>query len=312
MNYIDIPEGLLYMPRYVKQESDMEYGSVVTHENYNEKLNLNTSQGDYNTEVLNLLFTESDPAKVPHIPYLEKVVDESVGMIKDLHLGYDDRIKANEQGIIDLHTEDETINNRITNIITGYTKVHSATYADNIKGIEHVDAHKYYGTNYEGRIGFHEVPDAVYLEDIGQNVDVAGVYYKPDLNSIGEEYLTESVRTKLNRVSITDYPDLTNLPSIAGVTLTGNKTLAALGIQPAGNYLTAIPDTYALKTYVDSAVSPKLNTSTASSTYAKITTVNDLTTTVANNKSYAEGRYARVCINGFTGTPKTGDIRIDL
>ena len=312
MNYIDIPEGLLYIPRYVKQESDMEYGSVVTHENYNEKLNLNTSQGDYNTDILSLLFNESDPAKVPHIPYLEKVVDESVGMIKDLHLGYDERIKTNEEGVRLLNLANEETNDRITNIINGVTKVKHAAIADTISGVDKAGAHKYYGTNYSGVVGFHQVPDAIYLEDIGQNVDVAGVYYKPDLNSIGEEYLTESVRTKLNRVSITDYPELTNLPSIAGVTLTGNKTLAALGIQPAGNYLTAVPDTYALKTYVDSAVSPKLNTSTASSTYAKITTVNTLTETVASNKSYAEGRYARVCVNGFSGTPKTGDIRIDL
>ena len=41
--------GITFVPRYVRQISDMEYGSVVSHENYNEKLNLNSSQGDYNT-----------------------------------------------------------------------------------------------------------------------------------------------------------------------------------------------------------------------------------------------------------------------
>ena len=34
------------------------------------------------------------------------------------------------------------------------------------------------------------------------------------------------------------YNDLTNKPTIAGVTLSGNKTLAELGIQPSGNYPT--------------------------------------------------------------------------
>ena len=48
---------MYYVPRFVKQVSDLEYGSVVTHENYNEKLNLNMEQGDYNTEVLRILFT---------------------------------------------------------------------------------------------------------------------------------------------------------------------------------------------------------------------------------------------------------------
>ena len=37
-----IKEGLIYVPRYVSQESDLDFGDVVTHENYNEKLNLNT------------------------------------------------------------------------------------------------------------------------------------------------------------------------------------------------------------------------------------------------------------------------------
>lgn len=34
------------------------------------------------------------------------------------------------------------------------------------------------------------------------------------------------------------YNDLSNQPSIGGVTLSGNKTLAELGIQPSGNYPT--------------------------------------------------------------------------
>ena len=37
-----------------------------------------------------------------------------------------------------------------------------------------------------------------------------------------------------------------------------------------------------------------------------------LTTVVEENKTYAEGRYARVCIGTFEGTPKTGDILITL
>lgn len=57
-----------YIPRYIRQESDMEYGSIVTHENYNEKLNLNGMQGDYNTEVLDNLFNNNESEM--QIPYL--------------------------------------------------------------------------------------------------------------------------------------------------------------------------------------------------------------------------------------------------
>ena len=39
---------------------------------------------------------------------------------------------------------------------------------------------------------------------------------------------------------VSDYTQLTNKPSINSVELVGNKTLAQLGIQPAGNYLTAL------------------------------------------------------------------------
>ena len=45
-----------------------------------------------------------------------------------------------------------------------------------------------------------------------------------------------------------DYTALTNKPQIGGVELSGNKSLSDLGIQPAGTYLTEIPDTVQLKT----------------------------------------------------------------
>jgi len=49
-----------------------------------------------------------------------------------------------------------------------------------------------------------------------------------------------------NKNVTTDYTTLANKPAIAGVTLTGDKSLADLGIQPAGNYLTeeTDPDVY--------------------------------------------------------------------
>ena len=42
----------------------------------------------------------------------------------------------------------------------------------------------------------------------------------------------------------TDYNDLENKPTINDVELSGNKTLEELGIQPKGDYLTAIPEEY--------------------------------------------------------------------
>ena len=49
-----------------------------------------------------------------------------------------------------------------------------------------------------------------------------------------------------NKNVTTDYTTLANKPQIAGITLTGDKSLSDLGIQPAGNYLTeeTDPDVY--------------------------------------------------------------------
>jgi hypothetical protein len=41
-----------------------------------------------------------------------------------------------------------------------------------------------------------------------------------------------------------DYDNMLNKPSINGVALVGDKDLEDLGIQPAGEYLTAVPEEY--------------------------------------------------------------------
>ena len=54
----------------------------------------------------------------------------------------------------------------------------------------------------------------------------------------------------------TDYTQLENKPQINSVELTGNKTLNDLGIQPKGNYLTALPDN-AVTTDTEQAITGK-------------------------------------------------------
>ena len=68
---------------------------------------------------------------------------------------------------------------------------------------------------------------------------------------------TDALRDKL--VGLTefsgDYADLTSKPSIGGVTLAGAKTLAELGIQPAGSYVT--------QNDIDSAIAALVNSAPA-------------------------------------------------
>ena len=312
----------IFIPKFVGQRSDMEYGSVVTHENYNEKLNLNMEQGDYNTEVLRLLFTESDINKVYRIPYLEKYTDDTVKDLRETFYDLQGQIDVNKEGVSANKAAISTVANMLThqsttiaNIIAGKQMVGHAAIADNLSGAATAGEHMYYGTDYDGAVGYFELPDAMYAEDINSSSpDIAGIYFTPRENSVAENMLTESVRSKLNRTSITAYPELSDLPSINSVTLTGNKTLADLGIQPIGPYLTEIPESYVQKSYVDNAVAPKLDATTAASTYATRAALDIVSADQAASYNNIVANYARVFIGSVPSnyTKKNGDILVDL
>lgn len=78
MKKIERDTGIQFIPKFVKQTSDLWYGDIVTHENYNAKLNLNTDQGDYNTEFLRLLLTIADGENTPHVPYIDNYINEII------------------------------------------------------------------------------------------------------------------------------------------------------------------------------------------------------------------------------------------
>ena len=308
-----LPKGITFIPRYVKQDSDMEYGSVVTHENYNEKLNLNTSQGDYNTSVLSLLLQEKDPAKTVHVPYLDEVIKTEVDRIDARYDNFQVQIDAHTDQLKIMDNKVSAARTDVINIIRGVTKVGYATYADHLSGANTCGPRKYYGTDYNRVPGYYDVPDSLFAKEFKDASEyVSDIVFTPAEDSVTETMLTETVRTKLNRTSITSYNELMDQPKVNGITLSGNKSSADLGLQPLGNYLTSVPDTYALKTYVDAAVSPKLDTSTANSTFATITALNNLKTTVENNNTAVINTYARVGVNKAVDNPREGDLYITV
>ena len=280
--------GLTYVPKFVRQTSDLGYGDIVTHENYNEKLNLLIQQGDYNTEVLRQLLTpEYDPDRTYHIYYLDKALEheaervdqnlqDAVDTLNGRIDGLDDRFVADEENIatntknIEINTLNIATNAaNILKILDGTTPV---TKANAITGIENAGARKYYGTDRTSTVGFHDMPAAIFAEGTeAQPALVNGIIFTPAPDSVEEAMLTSEVRTKLNRTNITDYTLLDNLPKINNIELKGNKSLADLGIQPAGNYISpaAVADSYYNKTQVDTLLSPKLDASTAASTYQR-------------------------------------------
>lgn len=302
---------MYYVPRFVKQVSDLEYGSVVTHENYNEKLNLNMEQGDYNTEVLRILFTERDMANTYRIPYLEKYTDDAVNAIKNEIKEHVDQIEENKNNIATNKKSIATNSQTIADIITGKTAVQRALYASSIMGIQAAADHTYYGKDYDGKIGFHAVPDGIFAEDISSSTaEINGIYYVPRADSVEESMLTDEVRAKLNRTSISSYSDLTNKPSINNVTLSGNVTLASLGVQPAGAYLTDVPDNFLDS---DEIAAIYLTKDAAEERYTPLGLHTDLNTDLTELKQTVDKlSYNRVCIGTFEGTPKVGDLLVDL
>lgn len=310
--------GLLYIPKFVKQESDLEYGSVVTHENYNEKLNLNTVQGDYNTETLRQLFTESDPAKTFHIPYLDKRIDEDMAYINETFETHNKTITEAVQTVANMEEQVSINKDGISKIILGIIKAGHAKLADNLSGAATAGIHKYYGTDYAGTVGYHEVPDNIFAKDVGDSsVEISGIYFTPRENSITESMMTTDVKNKLNRTSITDYEELTSLPYIEGVRLVGDISLEDIGAQPVGNYLTSIPASYTseIKTYADT----KANTaksdaiSDAASKYATITALQNLQSQVNTLSSNTSTTYAKVFIGSSTPSgAKNGDIWVNV
>lgn len=287
--------GLTYVPKFVRQTSDLGYGDIVTHENYNEKLNLLIQQGDYNTEVLRQLLTpEYDPDRTYHIYYLDKALEheaervdqnlqDAVDTLNGRIDGLDDRFVSDEENIatntrnIEINTGNIATNTlnittnaaNILKILDGTTPV---AKANAITGIENAGARKYYGTDRTSTAGFHDMPAAIFAEGTeAQPALVNGIVFTPAPDSVEEAMLTSEVRTKLNRTNITDYALLDNLPKINNIELKGNKSLADLGIQPAGSYISpaAVADSYYNKTQVDTLLSPKLDASTAASTYQR-------------------------------------------
>ena len=187
--------------------------------------------------------------------------------------------------------------------------------ADKITSIDEAGNHYYYGTDFDGNQGFFELPEALFAEPVESNrVEVSGILYTPRPDSVDEAALTAAVRTKLNRTSITSYDELSNRPYINNKLLTGKLSLNDLGIQPAGNYLTAVPEEYALKSYVDTAVAPLMPTNTANSTFATITSLNNvqqaLNNSINNVTVTTANTYARIGVGGAPSNPKDGDLVI--
>lgn len=344
---------LIFIPKYIRTESDLNYGEAVTHENYNEKVNLNIEQGNHNTRTLEVLLNSRPGEPYYRIAYLDEAFEQFKTEMRDADVDFSDRIDAVEQNygtfttnvnarITDLNTKYTNWSNAnaakftalessVAKIIDGTTKTKRAEIADKIQGIDEAGPRKYYGTNKDDVKGFHYLPPVVTAVDAGVDVVADGVFYLPAPNTVSELMLTQLLRDKINRETISDYDVLTSRPSINGVLLTGNVSLDTLNVQPKGDYLTSIPADYVKRTELDpyykttvaqTWVNDKLASyATNASLNSNVATLNNninartTNTTFNNYKSYVEARHPIIQIGSWNNNiryARVGDLLVSV
>lgn len=103
---------------------------------------------------------------------------------------------------------------------------------------------------------------------------------------------------------VSDYNELTSQPSINNITLTGNKTLSDLGIQPVGNYLTSVPEEYITSTELTA-----LGYATTDYVNSNKTTVNNTLTSTSSTEALSanQGRILSNRISAINGPYDYGD-----
>ena len=307
---------MLYIPKFIKQSSDLNFGETVTHENYNEKVNLNIEANDYQSMVLDLLLNEADPTLTYHVPYLDNIIDANNELYEGRMDDLQDQIDTYDSRIETAEDKADLANDTMEAILAGTTKAGASVQADKVAGVDEAGKYQYYGTGLNGNVGFHPVPETIRAEPMGA-VTVDGVYFIPGLESVQEVHLSPELQEKLDREFIAYYDELQGLPSINEVELTGNKTLSDLGIQPVGNYLTSVPEEYVQRselavfdtiTSVDAKITTEHN--------ARVDAISNLASTVNTNdtnvRSWATSRFNRCGVNAAPSNPIVGDMWVTV
>lgn len=308
--------GLEYQPMFIRQRADYNFGETVTHEDYNARFNMLADTVDDHTSILMNIFYETNQDHVYHIPYLDIAIKDltdytksEINRLDERDNELEEKIESTASDITDIFTTLEDHEDRLNGITDGTIIVEHAHYTEQIYGVDEVGPYMYYGTDKDDNPGFHRMPPAIFADDLGEHeivnpTDVDGIYYIPGSNSVAESMLTPEVRAKLNDKGVTEYPDLNQLPMVNGVTLLGNKTLADLGIQPSGNYLTAIPDIYVQR--------PELNNyPTNDDMYNAVSNMGSSASTALNNfRMFVAQTYNRIGVNAKVSNPIKGDLYI--
>ena len=74
-----------FIPKYITTDILADYGEHLTHEAYNEMVLLNSTQGDYNTKILNQLFNTDEGIQIPYLDKkIKEVTDDQAAINEDM------------------------------------------------------------------------------------------------------------------------------------------------------------------------------------------------------------------------------------
>lgn len=120
-----------FIPKYITTDVLAEYGEHLTHEAYNEMVKLNSTQGDYNTMILNQLFNTDEGIQ---IPYLQNTINEIKTDQERLDNDMDDIIAEmiRIKGSLSKYTTFCDVRRMITESTQGFVKVNKLKAGENI------------------------------------------------------------------------------------------------------------------------------------------------------------------------------------
>lgn len=120
-----------FIPKYITTDILAEYGEHLTHEAYNEMVKLNSTQGDYNTKILNQLFNTDEGIQIPYLDNkIKKVTDDQLTINEDM-----DQIVADMKALTGSLSKYTTIcetRKMIQNATQGFVKTNKLKAGDNV------------------------------------------------------------------------------------------------------------------------------------------------------------------------------------
>ena len=210
-----------FIPKYITTDILAEYGEHLTHEAYNEMVKLNSTQGDYNTKILNQLFNTDEGIQIPYLDNkIKKVTDDQLAINEDM-----DQIVADMKALAGSLSKYTTIcetRRMIQNATQGFVKTNKLKAGDNIDIVVDALNNVTISATSDVTKEYVDEQDASTLQESKTYTDAAIADIPPVVES--DPYFSASPAAGIQATDITawnnksdfsgDYNDLTNKPTI--------------------------------------------------------------------------------------------------